>query len=315
MNHQSAPHGAPSTSIDNPGLHPAPLEYIECLFVSDAAEARPSAIPGSSVHSVASALDHMARRLEQGLNHWLVVAVNEAPSLELAAAPHFCVTSLLLQARRRWGEAITLIADVGLSPYQPSGQSVVLKDGGIAHEASYAAAATLACSFAAAGANAVAPCLSLPHQTEAIRQALDQRGLKAGVMPYSTKFSSSLYGPYRQAIGSRLGLMRKSYQFDYSDAATALDQIELDIAQGAEATIVKPALPYLDVLAEACRRSPLPVAVYHVSGEYSMAVHAAEAGLLDLGDYLAEVHAAFRRCGARWVIGYAAEAFLAAQSG
>ena len=290
------------------------LDYIECLFVSDAAEARPSAIPGSSVHTVETALSHMALHLERGLSHWLIVAVNEAPSLELAEAPQFCVTRLLQQARRRWGEAITLIADVGLSPYQSSGQSVVLRDGHIALEASYAAAAALACRFAAAGADAVAPCLSLPQQTGEIRKALDRQGLKAGLMPYSTKFSSSLYGPYRQAIGSRLGLVRKAYQFDYNDAATALDQIELDIAQGAEATIVKPALPYLDVLAEACRRSPLPVAVYHVSGEYSMAVVAAQAGLLDLSEYLAEVHAAFRRCGARWVIGYAAEAFLAGNS-
>lgn len=293
---------------------PGRMDYIECLFVSDAAEARPSAIPGSSVHSVATALDHMALRLEQGLSVWLIVAVNEAPSLDLACAPNFCVTRLLQQARRRWGEDVTLIADVGLSPYQSSGQSVVLRDGQIAVDASYAAAAELACCFAAAGANAVAPCLSLPNQTGAIRQALAQQGLSAWLMPYSTKFSSSLYGPYRQAIGSRLGLVRKSYQFDFNDAEAALDQINLDCAQGAEATIVKPALPYLDVLAEACRRSSLPVAVYHVSGEYSMAVVAAQAGLLDLTDYLIEIHAAFRRCGARWVIGYAAEAFLAANS-
>jgi porphobilinogen synthase len=287
------------------------LDYIECLFVSDATEARPSAIPGSSVHSVESALIHMALRLEQGLSHWLVVAVNETPSLALAGAPHFCVTRLLQEARRRWGEDVTLIADVGLSPYQSSGQSVVLREGRIAIEDSYAAAAELACCFAAAGADAVAPCLSLPHQTGAIRQALERRGLRAALIPYSTKFSSSLYGPYRQAIGSRLGLTRKSYQFDYDDAATALNQLECDIAQGAVATIVKPAMPYLDVLAEACRRSSQPVAVYHVSGEYSMAVLAAQAGLLDLADYLAEIHAAFRRCGARWVIGYAADAFLA----
>ncbi|MCT0224795.1 hypothetical protein [Synechococcus sp. CS-1328] len=291
---------------------PGRLDYIECLFVSDAALPRPSAIPGSAVHSVESALSHIAARLDRGLSHWLVVAVNEHPDLSLADSPHFCVKRLLREARRRWGKAVTLIADVGLSPYQSSGQSVIQAEGTIDVEASYAAAADLACHFAEAGADAVAPCLSLPQQTAAIRQALDLQGLSAGLIPYSTKFSSSLYGPYRQAIGSRLGLMRKAYQFDYDDAGLALDQLEHDIAQGAEATIVKPALPYLDVLAEACRRSSRPVAVYHVSGEYCMAVLAAQAGLLDLDDYLAEIHAAFRRCGARWVIGYAAEAFLAA---
>lgn len=257
----------------------------------------------------------MDQRLEQGLSHWLVVAVNEAPDLALADSPQFCINALLQQARQRWAEDVTLIADVGLSPYQPSGQSVVMSEGRIDVDASYAAAAELACSFARAGADAVAPCLSLPQQTAAIRQTLDRQGLTAALMPYSTKFSSSLYGPYRQAIGSKLGLIRKSYQFDYNDAATALAQMEQDIAQGAQATIVKPALPYLDVLAEACSRSTQPVAVYHVSGEYNMAVLAAQAGLLDLSDYLAEIHSAFRRCGARWVIGYAADAFLEAESG
>lgn len=290
------------------------MEYIECLFVSDADQARPSAIPGSTVHSVESALNHFSARLDQGLRAWLVVAVNGQPGLDQAQQPSFCVNRLLQEARRRWGSTITLIADVGLSPYQANGQSVIQVQGAIDDEASYAAAAALACAFAAAGADAVAPCLSLPQQTARIRQVLDQRGLDAALIPYSTKFSSSLYGPYRQAIGSCLGLTRKAYQFDYHNPEQALAQLDSDLAQGATATIVKPALPYLDVLAEACRRSTQPVAVYHVSGEYSMAVLAAQAGQLDLADYMAEIHAAFRRCGARWVIGYAADAFLAEAS-
>lgn len=290
---------------------PGQMEYIECLFVSDASEPRPSAIPGSDVHSLESALSHISTRLDQGLRAWLVVAVNGQPGLEQAQHSAFCVTRLLREARRRWGSAITLIADVGLSPYQANGQSVIQFQGVIDEDASYAAAAALASAFAAAGADAVAPCLSLPQQTAQILQVLDGLELNAGVIPYSTKFSSSLYGPYRQAIGSSLGLTRKAYQFDYHNPDQALAQLDSDIAQGAIATIVKPALPYLDVLAEACRRSSRPVAVYHVSGEYSMAVMAAQAGQLDLPEYLAEIHAAFRRCGARWVIGYAADAFLA----
>ena len=287
------------------------MEYIECLFVSDAEAPRPSAIPGSAVHSVQSALIHISARLAQGLRAWLVVAVNEQSGLDQAQNASFCVSKLLREARHRWGSAITLIADVGLSPYQANGQSVIQAEGVIDEKASYAAAAALASAFAAAGADAVAPCLSLPQQTGQITQVLDRLGLNAGVIPYSTKFSSSLYGPYRQAIGSSLGLTRKAYQFDYHHPDQALAQLDSDIAQGAIATIVKPALPYLDVLAEACRRSSKPVAVYHVSGEYSMAMMAAQAGLLDLAEYMAEIHAAFRRCGARWVIGYAADAFLA----
>jgi porphobilinogen synthase len=228
----------------------------------------------------------------------------------LAQNDAFCVHQVLMQARRRWGDAITLIADVGLSPYQQSGHSVIYQDGQINHEASYRAVVELALSFARTGADAVAPCLSLPEQTGRIRQSFDAVSLGCEVFPYSTKFSSSLYGPYRQAIGSKLGPVRKSYQFDFSDSGAAIAQMEEDVRQGAVATIVKPALPYLDVLAETIQRSSRPVAVYHVSGEFMMVRLAAKAGLLNEDDYYDEINAAFRRCGARWIIGYAADHFL-----
>ncbi len=287
------------------------FDYIECLFVSDDGPVpRRAAIDGCWIHSVASALEHLERRLAQGLRYVLVIAVNARPALELAEAESFCVRQVLLQARGRWGSAITLIADVGLSPYQDSGHSVINHDGLIDEDASYRAVVQLALSFAHSGADAVAPCLSLPQQTGAIRQGLDAANLACEVFPYSTKFSSSLYGPYRQAIGSRLGTVRKTYQFDFNDTTAAIDQMEEDRRQGAIATIVKPALPYLDVLAETVRRSSAPVAVYHVSGEFMMARLAAQAGLLNEADYYDEIHAAFRRCGARWIIGYAADHFL-----
>ena len=291
------------------------LDYIECLFVSDDHSLpRPAAIEGCWIHSVASALEHLEHRLAQGLSHVLIVSVNAQPSLTLAQSDQFCVRQLLLQARRRWGAAITLIADVGLSPYQTSGHSVINTAGQIDVEASYHAVVQLASAFAIAGADAVAPCLSLPQQTRVIVEAFDAAQLNCGVFPYSTKFSSSLYGPYRQAIGSKLGTGRKSYQFDFCDTAEAINQMEEDGRQGAVATIVKPALPYLDVLAETVRRSSSPVAVYHVSGEFMMARLAARAGLLNEDDYYDEIHAAFRRCGARWIIGYAADHFLRQQT-
>jgi len=287
------------------------FDYIECLFVSDDGPVpRPAAIDGCLIHSVVSALEHLEQRLAQGFRYVLVIAVNTRPALELAEQEEFCVRQLLLQASKRWGLAITLIADIGLSPYQESGHSVINRDGQIDHEASYRAVVQLALAFAQSGADAVAPCLSLPRQTGAIRQALDAGNLACKVFPYSTKFSSSLYGPYRQAIGSRLGTVRKSYQFDFNDTTAAIDQMEEDQRQGAVATIVKPALPYLDVLAETVRRSNAPVAVYHVSGEFMMARLASQAGLLNEEDYYDEIHAAFRRCGARWIIGYAADHFL-----
>ena len=287
------------------------MDYIECLFIGPADRAKESSLKNNFIHSVDSALAHIEMRLEQGLSRWLVVAVNEQKGLSQVSHPDFHITRLIERACQRWTRhQITLIADVGLSPYLESGQSVVFADNRIDIETSYQAAIALALRFAKAGAHYVAPCLSLPEQTSRIIQALSMSGLECGLMPYSTKFSSSLYGPYRDTVQSSLGLKRKSYQFDFSDAEQALQQMDSDLKQGAEITIVKPALPYLDVLQTACCRSTKPVAVYHVSGEYAMAIHASQAGLLNLSDYFEEIHTAFHRCGARYVIGYAADYFL-----
>ena len=287
------------------------MDYIECLFVGPADRAKESSLKNNFIHSVDSAIAHIEMRLKQGLSRWLVVAVNEQKGLSQVRDPDFHITRLIERACQRWTrDQITLIADVGLSPYLESGQSVVMTDHGIDQEASYQAAMDLALRFANAGADYVAPCLSLPEQTARLVQRLRLEGLESGLMPYSTKFSSSLYGPYRDTVQSSLGLKRKDYQFDFSDAEQALQQMDSDLEQGAEITIVKPALPYLDVLQDACRRSAKSVAVYHVSGEYAMAMHASQAGLLNLSDYFEEIHTAFHRCGARYVIGYAADYFL-----
>ena len=290
------------------------MDYIECLFVGPADRAKESSLTNNLIHSVDSAIAHIEMRLKQGLSRWLVVAVNEQKGLSQVRDPDFHITRLIERACQRWTrDQITLIADVGLSPYLESGQSVVFSGNKIDIEASYQAAITLALRFAKAGAHYVAPCLSLPEQTSRIVQALRMNGLECELMPYSTKFSSSLYGPYRDTVQSSLGLKRKDYQFDFSDADQALQQMDSDLEQGAEITIVKPALPYLDVLQDACRRSSKSVAVYHVSGEYAMAMHASEAGLLNLSDYFEEIHTAFHRCGVRYVIGYAADFFLASR--
>lgn len=287
------------------------MDYIECLFISDDKKTpRKSAIDGCLIHNLQSALEHLEYRLNQGLNHALLIAVNQNPSPELGLFEGFCINQLLTQAKKRWGSAVTLLADVGLSPYQTTGHSVVMNNGQLDEEASYQAILKLALAFARAGADAVAPCLSLPEQTKVLHNAFEHEKLKCKILPYSTKFSSSLYGAYRQTIGSKLGYVRKSYQFDCNNAEKGIQQMEYDIDHGAMGTIVKPALPYLDVLAETVRRSTKPIAVYHVSGEFMMARLAAQAGLINEDDYYDEIHSAFRRCGASWIIGYAADHFL-----
>ena len=282
-----------------------PLDYIECLFISAAQEPRESPLERNLIHSVESALAHVERRLSQGLSRWLVVAVNDQPGLDQLDEPNFCVAHFLEQVSARWmRNQVTMIADVGLSPYLASGHSVVLKEGLVDLEASYQAAIRLALRFADAGAHYVAPCLSLPDQTSRLGAALRSRDLVCGLMPYSTKFSSSLYGPYRSTVGSSLGFARKSYQFDFSDAEMALHQMDEDFKQGAEIAIVKPALPYLDVLQDACRRSRRPVAVYHVSGEYAMHQAAFAQNWLSSDAVMLESLLCFKRAGADGILTY-----------
>lgn len=245
------------------------------------------------------------------MSRFLVFGVPASKGLEGAARSDAVVPTFLRTTRERLGPDVGLIADVGLSPYTTDGHSVILGDDGVPdHERSYAAAADLASAFAAAGADTVAPCLSLPEQVGRIDDRLRRDDLAAAVMPYSAKFSSALYGPYRAAVRSALGSARKAYQTDYSDIDKARAQVGADIAQGAAEVIVKPAMLYLDVLQEVCRDSTVPVAAYHVSGEYLALILAAEHGGMERQELFDEFHAAVRRCGADAVIGYAADDFL-----
>ncbi len=288
------------------------VDYIECLFVDGTvADAAPGPMPGVIHYSPAAAAEHVERRSGQGITRFLVFGVPARKGLDLAGAPDAVVPSFLRTARGRMGTDVELIADVGLSPYSVDGHSVVLgEDGGPDHERSYAAAADLAAAFAVAGADTVAPCLSLPQQVGRIAERLRADGLPSRVMPYSAKFSSALYGPYRAAVRSPLGAARKAYQTDYSDVPKARSQVLADVEQGAAAIIVKPAMMYLDVLQQVCAESTVPVAAYHVSGEYLALVLAAEQGGMDRQELFDEFHSAVERCGADAVIGYAADDYL-----
>lgn len=286
-------------------------DYIECLFIGEKQTLNGSSgIKGTPILSKEEAALQVERRVERGLRHFLIFGVPATKCIEEATRDTYCVNLFLQRTKERLGSEVTLIADVGLSPYQSSGQSVVYTDDGLDASLSYKAACALGLSFAAAGADYIAPCLSLPDQVLHLKQALAKDASSCGVIPYSTKFSSSLYGPYRQAIRSELGLVRKEYQSDYADCNLALKQMDDDIKSGAAVVIVKPALHYLDVIRRAKETAEVPVAAYHVSGEYMMAMLAAEHGLLDQAEYFDELHSALCRSGADFVIGYAAEDFL-----
>ena len=286
------------------------INYITCIFVKEGISApQSSPMPDVQYHTIESGLQYIASLQKIGLSKFLIFGILQHKSIE--AGCNGIVPFFVREARRRFGSSITIIADVGLSPHREDGHSTILVNCEIDEKASYDAACELAVAFARAGVDAVAPCLSLKYQVEKIRTALDENKFQlTQIMAYSAKFSSSLYGPYRAVITSPLGATKKNYQTDYSDKYEALRQIALDEFQKADVVMVKPATMYLDIVFQARQLTQLPLAVYHVSGEYAMIKCAAKAGMIDEQEAFDEVHTAFERCGVNLIIGYAPEHFV-----
>src|SRR5690606_37081408 len=203
---------------------------------------------------------------------------------------------------------LLVITDVALDPYSSDGHDGVLVDGRIDNEQTVPILAEMAVNQARAGADVVAPSDMMDGRVGAIRRALDEAGFyETAICSYSVKYASSFYGPFRQALDStpRSG-DKKTYQMDPANVREALREIRLDTAEGADWLMVKPGLPYLDVVRFVRENSDLPVAAYHVSGEYSMLRAAAAQGFLDYEACLIESLLCLRRAGADIIFTYGA---------
>jgi porphobilinogen synthase len=201
---------------------------------------------------------------------------------------------------------VLLITDVCLCEYTDHGHCGVVIDDEIANDPTVDLLVRAAVSQAAAGADIVAPSDMMDGRVRAIRQALDERGFEQTViMSYAAKYCSAFYGPFREAAQSapKFG-DRRSHQMDPANAVEALREVELDIEEGADIVMVKPALPYLDVIARVKDRFGYPTAAYHVSGEYAMLKAAAQNGWVDERRAMLESLTAIRRAGADIIITY-----------
>lgn len=303
-------------------LHPADL--IAPLFVT---AGRPSArtpiaaLPGHARLGVRAAAQE-ARRLEAlGVGGVILFGIpaTKSPDGREGADPEGPVCAAL----RAIGEAapgLVRLADVCLCEYTSHGHCGVLDASGasVDNDATLPLLARAAVAYAEAGADVVAPSAMMDGQVAAIRGALDEAGWSAtAVLSYAAKTASAFYGPFREAAGSAPGRGdRRGYQMDPANRAEALREVDLDLGQGADAVMVKPAGPNLDLIRDAAERSPVPVAAYQVSGEYTMLHDAAAAGHLDLDLAARESLIAIRRAGARWILTYfAAHAAQALASG
>jgi porphobilinogen synthase len=208
---------------------------------------------------------------------------------------------------------LLLIADVCLCEYTSHGHCGLIQDGKVLNDSSVELIAKSAVSYAAAGADIIAPSDMMDGRIAAIRAALDANGFTdTAVMAYSAKYSSSFYGPFRDAAQSKPAFGdRKTYQMDYGNAREALREVEQDIVEGADIVMVKPALAYLDIIKEVSRYSRVPVAAYSVSGEYSMIKAAAGNGWIDEKGAALEAVTAMKRAGANIIITYFAKQLAA----
>ena len=211
-------------------------------------------------------------------------------------------------AIKREVEGLCVITDVCLCEYTDHGHCGIIEGEQVRNDPSLERLAAAALSHARAGADIVAPSDMMDGRVAAIRRVLDADGLEdVAILAYAAKFASAYYGPFRDAAESTPAFGdRRSYQMDPPNQREALREMQLDLEEGADALMVKPALPYLDVLSEARRRFEVPLAAYHVSGEYAMIRAAAERGWIDGERAMDEALVSIKRAGADWILTYAA---------
>jgi porphobilinogen synthase len=273
-------------------------------------------MPGVFQSRVREAVDDARRAYDAGVRAVLLFGLPEVKdAIGSASWDPVGPVQLAIEGIKRAVPGMTVIADVCLCEYTDHGHCgvIVEKDGvrDVDNDQTLPLLMKQAVSFAAAGADFVAPSDMMDGRVAAIRRALDERGMpETGIMAYSAKFASGFYGPFREAAESAPQFGdRRTYQMDPANVREALREMELDVTEGADILMVKPALAYLDVIRAARERFDLPVAAYNVSGEYSMVKAAAERGWIDGPRVMNEILTSIKRAGADLIITYHALEF------
>ena len=281
-------------------------DFVMPYFV--APEAQPNeALPGMARYTVEGLVREVDAAASQGVGAVILFGIPEEKDDEGSGAwdDDGIVQRALRELRQRFPELV-LVTDVCLCEYTSHGHCGVLDGDEIANDESLELLARTALSHVDAGADCVAPSDMMDGRVGAIREALDDAGQETTpILAYSAKYASAFYGPFREAAGSAPSFGdRRGYQMDPANVREALREIELDVAEGADAIMVKPALPYLDVIRAARELYEHPLAAYNVSGEYAMVKAAAAQGWLEERRAALESLIAIKRAGADFVISY-----------
>jgi porphobilinogen synthase len=293
-----------------------PSDFVLPVFIKEGiAEPQPiSSMPGVLQHTRDSLRKAAAEAASAGVGGIIVFGVPAAKDHRGSAAddPAGISQIALADLRAEVGDDLVIMADLCMCEYTDNGHcGIVTGDGQVANDETLDRYASIAVAQARAGAHMVAPSGMMDGQVGAIRTALDNAGLRdTGICAYSVKYASAFYGPFREAAeGAPQFGDRGSHQQDIRNAIEALREAELDIAEGADMVMVKPALAYLDVISRIAAAVTVPVAAYQVSGEFAMVEAAAANGWLDRERVIIETLTAIRRAGAGVILTYwAAEA-------
>lgn len=289
-----------------------PDDLIAPLFVREGArEPQPIAsLPGVVQHSPESLRAEVAHLLDVGVPAMILFGIPEHRDGDGSGAsdPEGVVQVALRDLRDRFGDEVVLIADLCLDEYTDHGHCGLLTpSGAVDNDSTLDRYAEIAVAQAEAGADIVAPSGMMDGQVAAIRDALDEEDFAdTAILAYAAKFASGLYGPFRDAVDVEIagGGDRRAYQQDPANAREALEEVRADVAEGADLIMVKPAVTYLDVIARVRAEHDLPLAAYHVSGEYAMIKAAAANGWIN-GDAVAlEQLLAVKRAGADLILTY-----------
>jgi porphobilinogen synthase len=289
-----------------------PHDFVAPLFVAEGlTEARAiHSLPGHFQHTVASLREEVRALVRAGVTSVILFGVPAAKDeLGSAAWDTDGIAQVALRALRdEFDDEVVLMADLCLDEYTSHGHcGVVRPDGTVDNDATIELYGRVAVAQAQAGAAVVAPSGMMDGQVGAIRAALDGAGFEETViLAYAAKYASGLYGPFRDAVGVEIigGGNRKGYQQDSRNRREALREARADVAQGADIVMVKPAMSYLDVVADLRRELDVPLCAYHVSGEYAMVKAAAAHGWIDGTAVAIEQLTAVRRAGADFVLTY-----------
>jgi porphobilinogen synthase len=289
-------------------LHPA--EFVLPVFVREGAT-EPTAIgsmPGVVQHSLDTLVKVAEECVAAGLGGIMLFGVPERKDAVGSGAddPDGILNVATRAVSEAVGDRLVVMTDLCLDEFTDHGHCGVLDgQGGVDNDATLELYAAMAVAQARAGTHVVSPSGMMDGQVGRARRALDEAGFTDTlILAYAVKYTSGLYGPFREAVDSSLVGDRATYQQDPPNAVEAIREVELDIAEGADIVMVKPAGPHLDIVSAVARMSPVPVAAYQISGEYSQVVAAADRGWIDRERVVLESLTHIRRAGARVILTY-----------